>query len=268
MTAYESLIQTDAAVNPGNSGGPLCNLKGEVIGINNAIFSRTGGYQGIGFAIPINMATAILDDLKAGKVIERGFLGVRGEDLTPELAEQFGYKGEGGALVTEVIADTPADKAGLKAGDILVQWGDKKVTSFAGLRNDVAENQAGQKVEAKFWRGDKFQTATVVVARQADFEGVTGWLGIEVGPLTEEIRRQIGKKDLQGVVITQVLPDSPAAQKGIEPNDIVISVDRREVRSPDEFQKLVAAKGKEKAVLLHLIDHRTGRAGFVVVSAR
>ena len=267
MTAYENLIQTDAAINPGNSGGPLVNLSGEVIGINNAIFSRSGGNQGIGFAIPINMAKPILADLKAGKMVERGYLGVHGENLTPELAEQFGYKGEGGALVTDVVPDTPAGRVELAAGDIILEWDGKKVDDFADLRELVAATRSGEKVKVTLWRGTGEKTVTVTVGRLADFEGLTdaGWLGLKVGPLTDEIREQLGKSNLQGVVITDVVADSPAGKEGLEVNDVILSVDRRQVKSKKDFARRVAARKGDKVILLHLIDHRTGRPGFVIV---
>jgi serine protease Do len=258
IAKYENLIQTDAAINPGNSGGPLVNLRGEVVGINTAIVSNTGGYMGIGMAIPINMAKAILDDLKAGKTVERGFLGIVGENLTKETADQFSYKGTKGAVVNEVMPNTPAAKAGLKVDDIIISWGDKAVEDFNHLRQLVAETGPGKKVPLKIWRDAKEETREIEVARQADHEDIaaTNWLGIQVGPVTEEIRNRLGRKDLEGAVVTKVDPKGPAAM--IEPGDVVMSVNRKIVRNVVDFREAVAATKPETGVMLRVLDQRTG----------
>ena len=263
MSDYEDLIQTDAAINPGNSGGPLVNLNGQVVGINNTIFSRTGGYQGIGFAIPINMAKGILDELKAGKKVERGFLGIYGQDLNPEIATQFGYEGEGGTLVNEVAPDAPAAKAGLEAGDIITHWRGALVKDWAHLRQMVADTEPGEKAQATIWRDGKQKTITLEVALRQDYEQV-GWLGITVAPLTEEVKNQLGRNGLQGVVVAEVAEDSPA-RGGIEGGDVILSVARRPVRSVAEYQKAVADANPRRGVVLHVLHHRTGRARFILV---
>jgi serine protease Do len=272
-STYENLIQTDAAINPGNSGGPLVNLRGEVVGLNNAIItSRSGGYQGnigIGFAVPINMAKEILDDLKAGKKIERGYLGIDGSDVPPGVAEQFGYKGKGGALVNDVVPDSPASKAEIQAGDIITKWDGKKVESFAALRLMVVATQPGQTSQVTVWREGKEETLTLEVARLADNDQakVSGWLLLQVVPVTDEIRQKFGRANLQGVVVAAVAPESPARQV-IEPGDVILSVYRWRVTSVEVFNRLMAGTNAERGVVLHVLSARTGRAGWVPVRAK
>ena len=268
IAKYENLIQTDAAINPGNSGGPLVNLRGEIVGINTAIVSRTGGYMGIGMAIPINMAKGILDDLKAGRPVERGFLGIIGADLTTELAEQFGYRGTAGALVNEVLDDTPASRAGLKAGDIVMRWGGKQVEDFSHLRRLVAATDPGEKVKVDIWRDGKERAVEIEVARLSDQEqaGEKNWLGIRVAPLTDQIREQFGRADLEGVVIAEVQRGAPAG--ALEVGDVILSVNRRPVRSVTEFNKQIGATSREKGALLRVLDQRSGHARFLYIRGR
>ena len=266
---YEHLIQTDAAINPGNSGGPLVNLKGDVVGINNAIVSPTGGFLGIGFAIPINMAKEILADLKAGKTIERGFLGIRGEELSPEMAKHFGYKDKGGALVDEVTPDTPAEKAGIQDGDIITHWNGKEVENFQHLRRMVAATDPDSKAMVTVWRDGKQQTLPLKVARLAEFEAMeaSGWLHIRVAPLPDEGRRRFGRKRLQGVLVTEVADDS-RARGFIEEGDVILSVNQRPVGSVDDYQQAIAGTDAQKGVLLRVLSGRTGRARYVLIPGR
>jgi serine protease Do len=268
---YEDLIQTDAAINPGNSGGPLVNLSGEVVGLNNAIISPTGAYQGIGFAIPINLGKEVLDDLKAGKTVERGYLGVLGEDVEPGVAEQFGYKGKGGGLVNEVQPDSPASKAGIQEGDIITRWNGKEVENFSLLRRMVAATQPGQKVEVTVWREGKENTLTLEVARLAESQQASasgsGWLLLQVGPVTDEIRQRLSRGNLQGVVVTAVAPDSPAHQ-AIEAGDVIQSINQRPVNSVEDYSKLVAGTNPKNGVLLRVLSARTGLTRFIAIHAR
>jgi len=269
--AYEYMIQTDAAINPGNSGGPLVNLRGEVVGINTAIFSRTGGYQGIGFAIPINVAKESLPYLKEGKKVVRGFLGITGEDLTAEMAEQFKYKGTRGALVNDVIANTPAQKAGMKPGDIIMQWNDKKVDTFGHLRQLVAAADPGTKAKVTVWRDGKEVTFTVEVTLLTEDQALLetgGWLGVRVGELTDEIRKKYDKKGLQGVVVAEVVQDSAAAAAGMEKGDVILSVNRRAVKSVKEYRELMAKTTAQKGVLLRVLDGESGFVRFQYIKAR
>jgi len=266
---YEDLIQTDAAINPGNSGGPLVNLSGEVVGLNNAIISPTGAYQGIGFAIPINLAKEVLDDLKAGKTVERGYLGILGDDVEPGVAEQFAYKGKGGGLVNEVQPDSPASKAGIQEGDIIMRWNGKEVENFSLLRRMVAATQPAQKVEVTVWREGKENTLTLEVARLAESQqaNASGWLLLQVGPVTDEIRQRLGRGNLQGVVVTAVAPDSPARQ-AIEAGDVIQSINRQRVSSVEDYSKLVAGTNPKNGVLLRVLSARTGLTRFIAIHAR
>jgi len=265
MAAYENLIQTDAAINPGNSGGALVNLHGEVVGINTAIVSGTGGYQGLGFAIPVNMAKEVLERLKKGEEIERGFLGIYGQDLTGEAAAKFKYEGTEGALVNEVSPDTPAEKAGVKAGDIVAQWDGKKVKDFAALRRMVASTEPGRKVPVKIWRDGAEKDLTVELARLADYEGTSAFdlLGLKVEAVTPEVRSQFGRSKLQGVLVAEVSPNSTAANAGIEAGDVILSLNRRPVASVADYAARLAEVKKGEVVVVHVLDQKTGRAAFL-----
>jgi len=267
---YEYMIQTDAAINPGNSGGPLVNLRGEVVGINTAIFSATGGYQGIGFAIPINVAKEVLPYLKEGKVVERGFLGVAGDDLTAELAQQFDYKGTKGALVNEVVPDTPAAEAGMKAGDIIMRWNDKEVESFGHLRQIVSATKPGTDAKVVIWRDGKEAALTVKVKKLTETEIAQegGWLGMRVGPLTDEVRGRLGKKDLQGVIVASVDPEGPAAGAGLKRGDVILSVSRMPVKTVQEYDALIAKTTAQKGALLRAVDGNTGFVRFLYIKGR
>jgi len=268
LARYEDLIQTDAAINPGNSGGPLVNMRGEVVGINTALINPTTmrTYIGIGLAIPINTAKAILEDLKAGREVKRGFLGITGDDLTPELARQFGYEGKGGAIVNEVLPDTPAEKAGLEPGDIIVRWGDEKVDSFSELRQEVAKTKPGSTVKVTVWRDGKEKTISLKVTTlpKEELLQAHSWRGITVEPLTDAVRRQYDRPELQGVLVADVAADSPAAD-AVKGGDVILSIARRRVGSVEEFMKVVAQVPDDARVVLRVLDSRTGHARFLVV---
>ncbi len=270
LARYENLIQTDAAINPGNSGGPLVNLKGEVVGINTAIISRTGGYMGIGLAIPINMAKPILSAMIAGEEIERGFLGIYGADLTPELAESFGYEGRKGALVNETVSNSPAERAGIKAGDIVLSWAGREIEDFTQLRLLVAETAPGKSVEIVVFRNGETLTFDLEVGRldagtEAPLDDI--WLDIEVGEVTDEIRRRLRRPDLEGVVVQEVDPGGPSANV-LSPGDIIIAVEQTPVSGVEEFLRLIAATSPEDGVLLRVVDGRTGRSRFLRITSR
>jgi len=265
VAEYESMIQTDAAVNPGNSGGPLVNLYCEVIGINTAIVG-SGGNLGIGFAIPINMATDILDDLIAGREVVRGYLGVDIADLTPEMAKQFAFAGTSGVLVHEVREDSVADKAGFQAGDIITEYDGRAVDNMNELRRRVAATQPGTKAKVNVWRDGKERTLTVEVGNLAEAtETARDWLGLEVQTLTPEMARRMGRADLQGVLVADVAEDS-SARRYLEPGDVILSVDRQRVTSVEQYRRLVAEAVSKGSVLLRVFDADTGRARFLLVS--
>jgi serine protease Do len=261
---YEDFIQTDAAINPGNSGGPLINLNGEAIGIDTAIFSRSGGYMGIGFAIPINMARDIQRQLiSTGKVV-RGYLGVRIQDVTEALAKSFDLEKAEGVLVAEVSKGTPADKAGFKRGDVIVKFNHEPTTDTGQLRNLVAMTPPGTQVPVEVIRDGKQHTLSVEVgtlpeklAAATSEPALQKELGMSVQNLTDELAEQLGYKGQQGVVISEVEPGSPAALAGLRSGMLITQVNRRSVNNTDEFQEALAASSHTKRVLL-LVHDRQG----------
>ena len=277
IAEYENLIQTDAAINPGNSGGPLVNLQGKVIGINSAIFS-TGrpGNMGIGFAIPADMAKTIVDTLKEGKEVRRGYLGVYGKSLTPQLAQQFGYEKSDGALVNEIIDGSPASEAepvkpsdapvGLQPGDIIVEWDGKKVSDFSELRLMVARTAPDKTVKVKVWRDDATVVYDVTAARRSEAVAGTpgGWLNLEVQELTAQMKQRLGKPNLHGVLVANVSPESPA-REAIDAGDIILSINRKKINSVDQYREIIAQTTPEAGVLIRFIDADTGRAQFVTI---
>lgn len=266
---YEDFIQTDAAINPGNSGGPLINLEGQAIGINSAIFSSTGGSVGIGFAIPINMARSIKDQLLRDGKVTRGQLGVIIGELTPELADYFGTANLKGVLVSEVMKGSPAERAGLEAGDIILKINNLEVEGIGQLRNTIAMITPGTKVELLIYRNGKEQTVTVSIAElsdtvtQAGASELTSKLGLTVQDLTEETRRYYGLQPGEGVVVSNVAPESRAFEAGIRQRTIIVSVNRQKVGSVQEFGEALKASVETGKVLLLIRDQRYTR--FVVL---
>lgn len=272
---YEDFIQTDAAINPGNSGGALVNIKGELIGINTAIFSRSGGYQGIGFAVPSNMVRSVMDNLiKKGKVV-RGWLGVSIQEINPELAKQFGLKTLKGALVADVLSGSPAERAGLKRGDVILSLNGKGVDDVSQLRNNIAQTAVGTHVKLGVLRDGKEINVEVVIAElprdiagrgpvDGDNEGdgessVMDFAGITVHALTPDMAREleISPKE-KGVVVVGVEPDSPAEAAGLRQGDVVQEINRQRVDSLESYNRLVKGLGKKGAVLL-LINRGGGK---------
>ena len=241
---FDDFIQTDAAINPGNSGGPLVNMSGEVIGINSAILSRSGGNVGIGFAIPINMARKIYTELVAKGKISRGWLGVSVQMLTPELAKSFGAKDTNGVLIADVIQDSPAQQAGLKAGDILLEFDGKKVESPPDLQRAVGLTSPGKVAQVKVWHEKSERQVQVkigefpeeTVAQRSSTRG-KGLLGLDVRPLTPEQARQLNLRSAEGVLVYQVEDDSAAAEAGMQAGDVIREVNRQKVRNLEDFEK-------------------------------
>lgn len=262
---YEDFIQTDAAINPGNSGGPLVNTKGELIGINTAIFSRTGGYQGIGFAVPSNMARLVMNQLiQKGKVM-RGWLGVTIQELTPELSQKFGLEKSKGVLISDVAKGSPAEKAGMARGDIILEFNGKEVKDVSGLRNMVAQSKAGAEVSMKILRSGKEHTVRLVIVELPrevaevvpnqipDDSEVGALTGLTVIDLTKEIARQLGfTKDEKGVVVVRVEPASPADEAGIKKGDIINEVDRKRVDNLEDFNRIASNIKNNETVLLFI----------------
>jgi len=266
---YEDFIQTDAAINPGNSGGPLINLEGQAIGINTAIFSSSGGSVGIGFAIPINMAKNIKDQLVKDGKVTRGQLGVMIGELTKDLADYFGVDSTKGVLVSEVLKDSPAEKAGLKAGDIILKIDGHDVQDTGQLRNTVAMVAPGTKVQLLVYRDGKEKTVTVSVGELSDnvannaVSELPKKLGLTVQDLTEDMRQYYGLRSDEGVVVSGVDSDSRAYMAGIRPGTIILSVNQKQVNSVEEFNKVLRESVETRKVLLLVKEQRYTR--FVVL---
>ena len=257
---YDDFIQTDASINPGNSGGPLFNMQGEVIGINTAIVAQG---QGIGFAIPVNMAKQIIPQLRDEGRVTRGWLGVTVQALNKELAESFDLDTTHGALVNEVIKDSPADKAGLKRGDIIVEYDGKQVDELNDLPRLVAATPVDETVKVKVFRDGKERTIKVKIGRlddgevalAADDEETGGALGLTVANVTPELVERYSLESEQGILITKIDPEGPAAEANLRVGDLVVEADGKEVGSVKEFEELVG-KMKSGKVLRLLIQRR------------
>jgi serine protease Do len=267
---YEDFIQTDAAINPGNSGGPLLNIDGKVIGINTALISQSGGYMGVGLAIPINMAKLIKDQLMTNGKVERGFIGVtmNPEGLTQELAESFGLDKNVGVLVTEVEPDSPADKAGLKQGDVILKMNGKEVKANESLRNTVSLMAPGTKITLVIFRDGKEKEVNVEIGSlsksrfASEMSDIGKKLGLGIVPINSEMARQLNVKGDKGVIVAEVTSGSPAEEVGLEPGMIILSVNQIPVNTVAEFNKaLEESKKTKKAVLLV----KTGRFSQYVV---
>ncbi|MFK5947737.1 MAG: DegQ family serine endoprotease [Methylococcales bacterium] len=257
---YENFIQTDAAINPGNSGGPLVNLDGEVIGMNTAIFSRSGGSMGIGFAIPINLAKSIAEQLiNTGEVV-RGHLGVVIQPLTAELAKSFGIESAQGIMVAQVVKDSPADKAGLKQGDVIILYRGAKVDSVGGFRNKVALTTPGSKEELTIIRKGKRKTLTVKIGKQdgtsqqgSEASQSTDEIGMSVQTLTPELAKQFNVKSATGVIVTRVEQGSIAAMAGIKPGTIILQANQKIVKDAAEFKRIIKDSDESKSVVLLIL---------------
>jgi serine protease Do len=257
ISDYEDFIQTDAAINPGNSGGPLVNLDGEVIGVNTAILSRSGGYMGAGFAIPSKLARNIAQQLIDNGAVVRGYLGVVIQQLTRELAESFDIEQSQGILVSQVNEDSPADKAGLKTGDVIVQYKGRPVKDIGDFRNRVAQTppgsresmvviRNGERKEIKVKIGELGEDTPLAQAPAASAEK----LGLSVQTLTPELAQQFNAKPGQGVVVTQVKPGSIAAIAGIKTGNVVLEVDRKPIDSAAAFNRAIEESQQNDRVLL------------------
>lgn len=254
---YQDFIQTDAAINFGNSGGPLLNIDGKVVGINSAIFSRTGGYMGIGFAIPINIAKYVYEQIKTNGKVTRGYVGIYAEDISPDMASHFGVKNQKGLLVNRVLENSPAGKAGIEKGDIIVKMDDKPVGEWNDFRSRIARMLPDTKIKLTVIRnGEEKDIEVKLEAREskggpAETEGKeTKQLGMTVQDLTPDIAQQLGYKDEKGVVVSDVDPASPAADAGITGGTLITEVDRQKVENTQDFWKLV--KKAKDSVLLYV----------------
>ncbi len=257
-TRYEDYIQTDASINPGNSGGPLLNINGEVVGINNSIVTPSGGNVGIGFAIPINMAKKILSQLKkTGKVI-RGWLGVSIQDLDEKIAKPLKRSPNSGVLITDVKKGSPAEKADLKVGDIIVSFDGKEIKDTNGLRNLVADTQPGDKVKIEIIRKGKKKSIEVKIGEMPDEESIVKsekaskeeWLGMKVQNITPQIASKFRvSQDESGVIVTDIDSDKEAYSQGIKVGDVIKQIDNYEIENVDDYEKFVDKYGDKDSFL-------------------
>jgi len=277
ISDYEDFIQTDAAINPGNSGGPLVNVRGELVGINAAIFSKTGGYQGIGFAVPSNMAKMVMSQLiKDGKVV-RGWLGVTIQDVTPELAGKFGLEKAGGALVSDILIGAPAEKAGIKRGDIILEINGKKIREVQTLRNIVAQSKIGSTIKLNVIRDGKPIVMKAKVAelpkdmaslepeKSHEVEAEENTLdGISVMDLSADIVKQLGlSREEQGVVIVKVQPYSNAEEAGLKKGDVIQEINKKRIGNLRDFNNAVSKTKDADTVLLYI--NRSGSKFYITL---
>ncbi|MFH1156434.1 MAG: Do family serine endopeptidase [Pseudomonadota bacterium] len=264
---YDDFIQTDASINPGNSGGPLLNLKGQVVGINTAIIASG---QGIGFAIPSSMASGIISQLKDSGEVTRGWMGVAIQDITPELADYYHLSEKDAVLVAKVYADDPADKAGIKAGDIITHIEGNKVKSSRELSSAIAGYSVGKKVEVTFVREGKTKTTTVTLAKRNDagingqvVESGTDHFGLGLEAVDQNNARQFGlPQNSQGLVVTEIQPDGKAAGTGIKEGDLLVEINHRPVETLSDYQSVLdSIKSGEVVQLLF----RRGNTSFIAI---
>ncbi len=278
---YDEFLQTDAPINRGNSGGPLFSMAGEVIGVNTAIFSPSGGSVGIGFAVPSNIVSRVVDQLMEYGRTKRGWLGVRIQGVTPEIAEAFGLPSAEGALVASVTPDGPAENAGLEAGDVIVTFNGVPIGEMRELPRAVAETEVGREVEVAVIRNGEDMSFDVVLGELEEFEkqlaiGLDGGdangaagddsLGMTIRPATPDIARQFDRpRDTRGLIVTEVTPGGPAARAGILPGDLVLAVGKVPVDTVEQVDALVeAARERASRSIVMRID-RDGAAQFLAV---
>jgi serine protease Do len=270
---YDDFIQTDASVNPGNSGGPLINARGQVIGINTAIFSQSGGSVGIGFAIPVSLAKSVVTQLADSGTVTRGWLGVGIQPVTPDLAKSFNRPDTKGALVSSVTPSSPASRAGLRPGDIITMYDGRAINRVGDLPRAVAETRVGREVPVSVVReGQTVQLSAGIEAldakegRQAAAEPeAKPSLGLSVQPLTPDLARRLGTPERQGLIVQGVQPGSPAAEAGFERGDVIVEVNRQPARSLEQLKDAVAKREKGKPILFRV--EREGGSVFLTVAA-
>lgn len=272
ITQYEDFIQTDAAINPGNSGGALVNTKGELVGINTAIFSQTGGYQGVGFAVSTTMARPIYESLVGTGKVVRGYLGIGIQDLNQDLAKSFNIKDSKGALISDVKEDGPAGQAGLKQGDVIIEYHGAPVKDGVDLQRLVTRTSVGTTVPLKVIRDGHERELTVRIGEQPDETKVakvekaepdTVLSGLAVEDLDQATSKELGLNGKRGVVVTRVAPESGAEKAGLVPGDVIREINRQPIKSVKDFEKVSSDVKKGDSVLM--LVNRRGNSLFLSV---
>jgi len=272
-SGYQDFLQTDAAINPGNSGGPLLNLRGEVVGVNAAIATSSGGFEGIGFAIPSNMAAYISRELIAKGKVERGWLGVSVQDLNYELSKTMGIEGTRGALVSEVIKGSPAEKAGMKQGDVVVAYNGKEIRDASQLRNEAASTAIGKAATVTVIReGKKREIPVRIESMQVRMQAATApireRLGVTVRIPTAKEASRLKLNSGQGALIIRVDAGSPGAKAGLEPGDVILEVNEIPVTGPQDLSEALALVKQGQFVLATVVDGRTADRGSLQIKVR
>ena len=270
-SSYQDFIQTDAAINPGNSGGPLLNLNGEVIGVNAAIVSESGGFEGIGFAIPGNMALRVSKQLIASGKVERGWLGLTIQNLTPELASSFGVNDTKGALVANVLKGGPAGNAGIRQGDVILAYDGKAVNNPDDFRNEVATAPIGDTITLSILRNGKSLDVKIKVSSDQEhgralLSSVADRFGIEVKPVGQKDAKKYGL-DTSGVLVSRVETKGVFGKAGVEPGDIILQINQKDLAGPEDFGEVLSLTPPEKKVIITVVDHRSQRASAVQFTA-
>ncbi|MBP1721869.1 MAG: putative Serine protease do-like precursor [Deltaproteobacteria bacterium] len=272
MGPYEDFIQTDAAINQGNSGGPLFNTRGEVVGVNTAIFSTSGGNIGIGFATPINLAKSVVKQLKEKGRVVRGWLGVIVQTVTPDLAKSFGLDQKEGALVADIDAAGPAAAAGIRKGDIIVAFNGNPIKEMDQLPLLVAQTPVGSKGELTIIRDGKKISKAVEIGELKDEEGIaqadeggSDDIGMELSDITDALARRYDIEEAEGVLVTFVEPASPAAQAGVRPGDVITQVNRKDILNLEDYNKCLSDARKQKKDKILLLIARGETSQFVVI---
>ncbi len=268
---YEDFIQTDAAINPGNSGGPLINLEGKIIGVNTAIFTRTGGYQGIGFSVPINMAKKVMDQLIDKGKVSRGWLGVLLQDMSADLAKALNVEGKKGALVAEVSKDSPADRGGLERGDVILKLNGKLIKNADHLKNEVGLTSPDTKIDLEVIRkGVKKKLSVKLGSRPVQGYAAAGHtdsgdaLGLAVKNFTPELAKQFGySRSASGVLITNVFPNTVAAKAGLRPGLLILEINQQSISNVSDFEQAVREVDIRKGVLM-LIGSQQGTQYIII----
>jgi len=279
IAEYEDFIQTDAAINPGNSGGALVNARGELIGINTAIFSQSGGYMGIGFAVPSNMVRSVMEQLVKGGKVVRGYLGVSIQELTQDLARQFGVTSPNGVLVSDVLADSPAKRAKLERGDVIVEFDAHQVESPTQFRNLVAQTPIGKKVHIKLLRGGKERDLEATIAEQpkamaqpespgdegGEAASAGAFAGMDVRELTPELARRFNlpREGKGGVIVARVAEGSPAGEAGLQVGDLVAEINRKPITGLRDFQAVAGSLSAKEPALVLVV--RNGRNLYLTI---